>query len=171
MRAQRPLCVTARLTEDDGADFPRYLAHEVRINMTQAPLSDYLQVQIDRCDGGSKNAFTSRARDPDTGNTFRVQWVIDLLNGKVNRAPELWRLRALAAAMASGTDTGLDRARYREHLDALRRLAAAQYLGLELPASGEVSTASFRVPASLPVEEREMVVRWAEMIARDLADG
>ncbi|MFI7630293.1 hypothetical protein [Microbispora rosea] len=137
---------------------------------SRTPLGDYLQIQIDRCDGGSKNAFTGRARDPDTGNTFRVQWVIDLLNGKVNRAPEMWRLRALAAAMASGTDTGLDRALYREHLETLRHLTAAQYLGLEVPAPGESSTASFRVPGGLPAEQRKMVVRWAEMIARDLAD-
>ncbi|OPG10573.1 hypothetical protein [Microbispora sp. GKU 823] len=136
----------------------------------QAPLGDCLQAHIDRYDGGSKNAFTERARDPETGNTFRVQWVIDLLNGRVNRAPELWRLRALAAAMAARKGAAMEQARYREHLETLRHLTAAQYLGLEVPAPGEDSTASFRVPAGLPLEKRKMVVRWAEMIARDLAD-
>lgn len=135
-------------------------------------LGDYIQTHVDHYHGGSRNAFVRRARDPETGESLHNQWVIDLIGGKVARAPEQWRLRALAEAMASSGDTGSKAERYRQHLGAIRRLAAAQWLGFqELLERVDGSVAMFGVPVGLSEEKRLMVVRWAEMMARDLANG
>ena len=136
----------------------------------RSPLGDYLQAHIDRYHAGSRNAFSGRARDPETGQHLLNQWISDLIQGKVARAPEQWRFRALAEAAASSGNAGSKAERYRKHLSAIRRLAAAQWLGFdELLESPDESIATFRVPAGLSEEKRMMVIQWAEMMARDLA--
>ncbi|MDH2428299.1 hypothetical protein [Sphaerisporangium sp. TRM90804] len=135
----------------------------------RSPLGDYLQTHIDRHHRGSRTAFTNLALDPETGNRLVAQWVIDLIRGRVSRTPEQWRLRALAKAMGSSGDVGEETERYRHHLTAIRRLVAAHWLGLEHPpARTDASVAEFAVPPHLPEAERRLVIRWAEMMARDL---
>lgn len=139
-----------------------------------APLSMYVQAYMER-EGLSARQFTTRAVDPEGDNQrLLVQWVLHLADNQLSRkAPELWRLRALAAAMATEPDAGLNRERYRRELDTIKKLAAAQWFEMtevmEVPVSdGSVVTVS--VPPSLSDEDREKIRRWAEQMARDLAN-
>jgi len=138
-----------------------------------APLSMYVQAYMER-EGLSARQFAARAVDPEGDNQrLLVQWVLYLADNQLSRkAPELWRLRALAAAMATDPDTGLDRERYRRELDTVKKLAAAQWFEmtevLDVPVSdGSIVTVS--VPPSLSDEDREKIRRWAEQMAKDLA--
>jgi hypothetical protein len=106
----------------------------------------------------SERALARRAVDPDTGLTLQHGWINQLAMGRVSRAPELWRLRALAVAM------GVPAAR-------LAELAAAQWLGVDVAEVGtdDGGWVAVTVPPGLSPEERERFVRMAEDMARHLA--
>lgn len=107
----------------------------------------------------SERALSRRAVDPETGLTLQHGWINQLAMGRVSRAPELWRIRALAAAM------GVPAAR-------LAELAAAQWLGVDVAqiGTGDGGWVAITVPPDLSAEERERFVRMAEDIARHLTN-
>lgn len=136
------------------------------------PLSDYVKAYMQREDL-SANRLAGRARDPETGQRILVQWLINLTNAQLtDKAPEMWRLRALAAAMSTSPTGSLDSTQYREQLDIVKKLTAAQWLDLHEvldveTSSGDIVTVS--VPPNLPPEARERIRQWAEQMARDLS--
>lgn len=138
------------------------------------PLSDYVKAYMKREDV-SANRLAGRARDPETGQRILVQWLINLANAQLtDKAPEMWRLRALAAAMSTSSTGSVGSAKYREQLDVIKKLTAAQWLDLTEvldveTSSGDVVTVS--VPPNLAPEARERIRQWAEQMARDLSEG
>ena len=107
----------------------------------------------------SERAMALRAVDPDTGFDLQHGWINQLVKGKVSRAPELWRLRALAAAM------GVPEAM-------LAELAAGQWLGVDVAQvrAGDGSWVAVTVPAGMTGEQRDRFVRMAEDMARHVAE-
>jgi hypothetical protein len=109
--------------------------------------------------GESERALARRAVDPETGLALNHGWINQLAQGQVNRAPELWRIRALAAGM-------------RAPAQFLASLAAAQWLGVEVvetPGGREGEEwVTVTVPPGLSPEERDRFVRMVEDIARHL---
>lgn len=121
-------------------------------------LSDYVREYLRQHDL-TERGLARRAVDPQTGFALNHGWVNQLVQARVTRAPELWRLRALAAAM--GTTT-----RY------LAELSAAQWLGLEVsevPAEPD-GTIAVSVPPGLSDEAREKLRRMVEDLARHMTD-
>ncbi|MGW3346758.1 hypothetical protein ACWDA3_25895 [Nonomuraea rubra] len=106
----------------------------------------------------SERALARRAIDPETGFTLQHGWINQLVMGRVSRAPELWRLRALAVAMGVPAEM-------------LAELAAAQWLGVDVARvrTGGGDWVAVSVPPGLSPEERERFVRMAEDIARHIA--
>lgn len=121
------------------------------------PLSRFIRDYLIEHDE-SERKLAGRAIDPDTGLKLQHGWINALALGNVSRAPELWRLRALAAAM------GMPAAR-------LAELAAAQWLGVDVAQvpAGDGGWVAVTVPAGLSPEERDRFVRMAEDMARHLA--
>jgi hypothetical protein len=148
-----------------------------RADMTRSgrhtPLSDYVQAYMDR-EGLSANKLATRSRDPETGQRILVQWLINLKDAQLtDKAPEMWRLRALAAGMSTSDDGGLDRERFREQLEVVKRLTAAQWLEMTEVLDVETSDGSIvtvSVPPDLSPEAREKIRAWAEQMARDLSN-
>jgi len=138
----------------------------------RTPLIDYVQAHIERA-GITPNKLVGLARDPETGQRILPDWLYKLLDDRLtDKAPERWRLRALAAGMASSESGSVDPAEYRKQHQVVKRLTAAQWLDLdevlEVPASdGTIVTVS--VPADLPEEDRERIRKWAEQMARDMS--
>lgn len=142
-------------------------------NPGRTPLSDYVRAYMAR-QGLSHNQLAKRGRDPESGNRILVQWLLDMVNGEVARAPELWRLRALAAALATREGGSVDLESFRRELGIIKKLAAAQWF--DMPEVLEVQTAdgsiiTVSVPPDLPEDKREKVREWAEDMARMLAEG
>lgn len=119
-------------------------------------LSAFIRQYLDEHDE-SERALARRAMDPTTGLTLQHGWINQLVLGRVTRAPELWRLRALAVAMGVPAER-------------LARFAAIQWLGVDVAevdgADGEKVAIS--VPPDLSPEDRERFIRMAEDIARHL---
>lgn len=139
---------------------------------SKAPLSSYVGAFLAR-EGLSARQFALRGVDPEgNGNRLLVQWVIHLIDDQLSRkAPEMWRLRALAAAMAFRPDSGVDRGRYNQELQVIKRLTAAQWLemtALEVEA-GDGSIVTISVPPDLSEEKRQQIREWAEQMARMLS--
>ena len=109
----------------------------------------------------TERGLAKRARDPDTGMHLQHGWINSLVGGTISRAPELWRLRALAAAM------GVSARR-------LAELAAAQWLGVDVAelhngqASEDAEVIVVSVPPDLTDEERKLFLRMAEGIAKQI---
>jgi molecular chaperone DnaK (HSP70) len=103
----------------------------------------------------SERALAARAVDPETGFALQHGWINQLIRARVSRAPELWRLRALAAAMSVPTSM-------------LAQLAASQWLGVEVVEiqTGEEEWVSVTVPPGMSSEERQRFVRAAEDLAQ-----
>lgn len=103
----------------------------------------------------SERGLARRATDPDTKLTLQHGWINQLAIGRMSRAPEIWRLRALAVAM--GVPVRL-----------LAELAAAQWLGVEVAEVAGAGTdwVAVSLPAGLSPKERERFVAMAEDIAR-----
>lgn len=142
-------------------------------NQRHASLSTYVQAYLER-ESVSARQFAARGVDPaGDGNRLLVQWVIHLIDNQLSRkAPELWRLRALAAAMATNPDTGLDRERYRRELEVIKRLVAAQWLEMNEVLEVEVADGSIvtvSVPPDLSDAKRQQIRDWAEQMARMLS--
>lgn len=138
------------------------------------PLSDYVKAYMDR-EEVSANRLAARSRDPETGQRLLVQWLINLANAQLtDKAPELWRLRALAAGMATAEIGGLDRGRFREQLDIAKKLTAAQWLEIEMTVleveTSDGSIVTISVPPSLSEEKRREIRELAERMARMAAD-
>ncbi|GIH69490.1 hypothetical protein [Sphaerimonospora thailandensis] len=132
-----------------------------RPDESMLPLSaavwDHLREQA----GDSLRSLARRCVDPATGMDLKRPWLADLAAGDIGRAPELWRLRALAAGL------GLP-------LGRVQLLAARQWLGIDLEALdvrvGEGDHVIVPVPASLSEAGRARVVKWARRWAEDQAD-
>lgn len=107
--------------------------------------------------GDSERALAARCQDPDTGLKVLHGWINTLVNGDMSRAPEMWRLRALAAGMAVPARV-------------LATLAAAQWLEVEVAehALSAESSVIVSVPGDLTEEERRRLVRMAESLARQI---
>lgn len=106
----------------------------------------------------SERALARRAVDPMTGLTLQHTWINSLAHGTMSRAPELWRLRALAAGM-------------NVPVQMLAELAAAQWLGVEVAefsVGGGKDWVAVSVPEGLSPEERARFIRMVEDIARHM---
>jgi anti-sigma factor RsiW len=103
----------------------------------------------------SERGLAGRAIDPETGLTLQHGWINQLAKGRVPRAPELWRLRALAVAMAVPVSM-------------LAEMAAGQWLGVEVAEikTGEEDWVAVTVPKGMTSAERERFKRAVEDLAR-----
>lgn len=108
-------------------------------------LTQYVKAFLERT-GWSVRELARQARDPISGVGVSHGWVNDIVTETMERAPDMRRLRALAAAMGQPVET-------------LARLAAAQWLGveaLEIPVGeGEWVAVPLR-PGTKP-DEREQL--------------
>ncbi|MGW5689126.1 hypothetical protein [Nonomuraea sp. NPDC003754] len=122
---------------------------------TNDQLSRYIRDYLVEHDE-SERALALRARDPETGLKLQHGYINSLAKNTVLRAPELWRLRALAAAMQRPARV-------------LAELAAAQWLGVEvaeIPKEGGEDWVAVTVPKDMSTEEREGFVLFAQDIVR-----
>lgn len=118
-------------------------------------LSAYVRDWLSEHDESARR-LAVRAVDPASGMTLSHGYISQLMVGKV-KAPELWRLRALAAGM-------------RVPAQRLAELAALQWLGVDVvnvSAGGETSV-TVTVPPGLTPEERAKIVKLAENMAETL---
>lgn len=138
---------------------------------SEHPLSDYVQSYLDRT-GLSQRAFGEQCRDPETGQSLNHTYVGDLVKLRVPRAPEMWRLRALAAGTPTDSVTeGIED--YRRRLEELKRLAAIQWLELGdvlRVDTGGGTWITVNVPPTMSDRRRQKVIRWAENFARELEE-
>lgn len=115
--------------------------HTARQGDARTPLSDYVRDYLERTKV-SKNQFSLRCVDPeDPQRVIYIQWLDRLLNGS-GPAPELWRLRALAAGMGA-------------NLEDLKRMAAIQWLDYDV-AEIRDSDGVVMIPVRRPVSEAEL---------------
>jgi len=148
---------------------PSRAARDIDDTADEHPLSDYITAFQERQEVSSRQ-LAKRAVDPETGQRLRYDYILALTGRMVPRAPELWRFRALAAAM-SGNDLPGEPS-YREHLERMRWLAAAQWLGISEVSQIETSSDSIitvSVPTDLTEDERREVTEWAERTARGMS--
>ncbi|MGV9536600.1 hypothetical protein ACWEU6_36125 [Streptosporangium sandarakinum] len=106
--------------------------------------------------GTTNLALARRSVDPDTGEELLPQWIRHLAENRVPRSPELWRYRALAAGM------GVD-------VEKIKRLAAAQWIGVELAEVDQGEWITVPMPPELSEEDRQVVLETAITAARSLA--
>lgn len=129
-----------------GADEPNdHLSRFVR---------DWLQQH-----GETERGLAKRTVDPETKQTLQHGWINTLASNRVPRAPELWRLRALAVGM-------------RVPAKRLAQLSGKQWLELEVAEIAVTSrdTVVVTVPADLTDEERAKFIRMAEGMARSMRE-
>lgn len=122
---------------------------------TGAQLSTYVREWMERT-GTTNLALARRSVDPDTGEELLPQWIRHLAENRVPRSPELWRYRALAAGM------GVD-------VEKIKRLAAAQWIGVELAEVDQGEWITVPMPPELSEEDRQVVLETAITAARSLA--
>lgn len=118
---------------------------DVAADVPRDDLTQYVKAFLDRT-GWSVRELARRARDPISGIGVSHGWVNDIVTQTMERAPDMRRLRALAAAMG-------------EHVDGLARLAAAQWLGvsvIEVPA-GEGEWVAVPVRPGMKPDQREQL--------------
>ncbi|WP_068924937.1 hypothetical protein [Planobispora rosea] len=119
-------------------------------------LGNYVREFMERT-GDTPYTLSRRSRDPETGQELLPQWIKHLTEGRIPRSPEQWRYRALAAGM----DVGVEK---------IRRLAAAQWIGVELVEAGQGEWIT--LPPGLSEEGRRIVIETAQSLARRLvAEG
>lgn len=120
----------------------------------EASLTAYVTAYLERT-GESERSLARRARDPETGLGVSHGWLGDIVDESMDRAPDLRRLRALAAAM--GVDVAI-----------LARLAARQWLGVEVEEvqSPAGDTLTVTVPEGLSQEARKKFRRMVEDLAK-----
>ncbi|NJP93953.1 hypothetical protein HCN51_31715 [Nonomuraea sp. FMUSA5-5] len=121
-------------------------------------LSDFVRDYL-REHEESERGLALRATDPETGFSLQHGWINQLVKGRVSRAPELWRLRALAAAMSVPTAM-------------LAEMAAAQWLGVEVAEIrvGKEEWVAVSVPPDMTPAERARFIRMANDIARHIKE-
>lgn len=122
---------------------------------TGARLSRYVKDYMDRT-GVSNLSLARRSRDPETGEELLPQWIKHLVENRVPRSPEPWRYRALAAGM------GVE-------VDLIRRLAAAQWIGVELIDTDKGEWVTVEIPPGLSDSDRQIVIETARSLAHRLA--
>lgn len=124
------------------------------------PLSDYVKAFMDSSELSARQ-FADRCRDPESGRFLNHTYVGSLRQNRVPRAPELWRLKALAAGTGG-------------NLDELKRMAAIQWLDLGDVLRVDAGGGTFvtvTVPEDMSERRRQKLIRWAEAMAReDVAD-
>lgn len=127
--------------------------------MPRDDLTKFVRDHMERT-GRSVRELSRTARDPESGVRPSHGWIQDIANGVMERAPDLRRLRALAAAM------GVD-------VDHLARLAAAQWLGVtpirvvEAPVGGDdEETVAVPVPGGMSAADRERLRQAAADLAK-----
>lgn len=140
-----------------------------RDNDSTTPLSDYVETYLSRT-GLSRRAFGDQCRDPETGQSLTHSYVGDLVSHRVPRAPEMWRLRALAAGTPGDaiTESMED---YRRRLEELKKMAAIQWLDLGDVLQVDTGGGTFitvTVPPTLSERRRQQIIRTAEQLAKDL---
>ncbi len=147
-----------------AGDVPRDLAEHLKADpagvgdVPRDDLTRHVKAYLARS-GRSIRDLARAARDPLTGIRVSHGWINDIVGETLERAPDLRRLRALAAAMGEPVET-------------LARLAAAQYLGVEVTevtevAAGTQTWIAVPVPPGLTEAERdELRARWAEDAGR-----
>jgi len=131
-------------------------AHSAGGDANRAQLTECVRDYLQRT-GISAGVLARRCIDPETGQELLAQWVRHLSEGRVRPAPEVWRLRALAQGM-------------QVDLEKLQRLAAAQWLGIELVKVGDGEWLTIEVPPGLTEAKRRIVIETAARLARELAD-
>ncbi|MFI6534149.1 hypothetical protein ACIBHY_16940 [Nonomuraea sp. NPDC050547] len=136
---------------------------------SEYPFTTYIQQYLERTDLSAR-ALARQSADPETGQKLNHTYVSALAANDVPKAPELWRLRSLAAAM-SKTGEALSEGEYRRRYEELKRLAAAQWLDLGevlQVQTGSGSWVTVNVPPGLSEAGRQDVIRWAESMAKNL---
>ena len=106
--------------------------------------------------GQSVRELARRARDPESGIRPSHGWLQDIVNGHMDRAPDLRRLRALAVAMGEPVET-------------LARLSAAQWLNvdvIQVEADESGDWVGVPVKPGTPEEERERIRRMMADLVR-----
>ncbi|WP_067144012.1 hypothetical protein [Microtetraspora malaysiensis] len=106
------------------------------------PLSDFIRDHI-RDVGLSIRTLALQSVSPTTGQNLTAQWITDVLNGRVPRMPDSWRLDALAVGL--GRDP-----------DSVKAMAIAQWIGWDI---ADIQTDAgerliFRVPKGCTPEQR-----------------
>jgi len=142
---------------------------DVEDTTSEHPLSDYVQAYLDRT-GLSRRQFAAQCRDPETGQILNHTYVGDLVANKVPRAPEMWRLRALAAGTPGETvSESIDD--YRRRLDMLKRMAGIPWLQLGdvlRVDTGGGTWVTVNIPPNMSERRRQRVIEWAERFAREI---
>lgn len=125
---------------------------------TGAQLSRYVQDYMQRTEA-TYLALARRSVDPETGQELLPQWIRHLAEGRVPRAPEPWRYRALAAGMETDVEE-------------IKRLAAAQWIGIDLVKAEGGEWLTVPMPPGLSEAARKVVEETARSLAARLAaDG
>ncbi|GAA0853210.1 hypothetical protein GCM10009525_82300 [Streptosporangium amethystogenes subsp. fukuiense] len=122
------------------------------------PLSRLVRACRDEA-GLSLREFADKCIDPQSDRGLLHNWIGELEHGRLPRAPEMWRLRALAAGMGVPVQQ-------------LAELSAKQWLGVDVAeiVTGERSWVAVTVPEGLTPEERARFVRLAEDLARHMKE-
>lgn len=123
------------------------------------PLSELVKAHLDGPPKLSLRDFAEKCHDHQSDRSLVHSWIDQLAHGRMARAPELWRLRALSAGM------GVPAQR-------LAELAAVQWLGVEVAevAAGEGSWVAVTVPDGLTPEARARFIRMAEDMAHHMKE-
>lgn len=122
------------------------------------PLSRLVKEHLESS-GQSLREFAEKCHEPQGDRTLVHSWIDQLVHGRMARAPELWRLRALAAGMGVP-------------LQALTELAAVQWLGVEVAelVTMQRDRVVVTVPEDMSPEKRARFVKAAEDLARHMAE-
>ncbi|WP_162794724.1 hypothetical protein [Nonomuraea lactucae] len=136
---------------------------------SQHPLSDYVQAYLERTELSARQ-LARQCVDPQTGHRLLHTYLSALAANEVPRVPDMWRLRALAAGMA--TDASVrDDSDYRRRLEEIKKVAAIQWLDLGdvlRVDTGGGTWVTVNVPAGLSERRRQRLIKWAEDMAREL---
>lgn len=124
---------------------------------TGAKLSEFVREYMQRT-GVTNLSLARRSVDHETGQELLPQWVRHLIENRIPRSPELWRYRALATGM------GID-------VEVIQRLAAAQWIGVELVEEAPGEWVTVEVPVTLTAAERRIVRETAANLARQMVEG
>jgi hypothetical protein len=122
------------------------------------PLSRLVKEHLESS-GQSLRELAERCHEPQGDRTLLHSWIDQLAHGRMARAPELWRLRALAVGMGVP-------------LQVLTELAANQWLGVEVAAVfvDQKYRVVVTVPESMTPEKRVRFVKMVEYMARHMEE-